>query len=126
MLIILRNSGCKTAVVSNKADFAVKKLCDKFFPSLFDAVVGEKSGIARKPAPDTVNAVLKELNILKENAVYIGDSDVDIQTAANAHMDCISVSWGFRSTEFLQNNGAAIIANKPDDIRDIILDDINL
>lgn len=121
LLLNLRKAGCKTAVVSNKADFAVKKLCDKYFPSLFDVAVGEKDGIARKPAPDTVNTVLKELGIAKENAVYIGDSDVDIQTAANANMDCISVSWGFRDTEFLKQSGAKIIADKPKDIENMVL-----
>lgn len=118
----LRKSGCHTAVVSNKADYAVQELCRKYFNGCFDYAVGEREGISRKPSPDSVNEVLEKLSISRKNAVYIGDSDVDIMTAANADMDCISVSWGFRDCEFLKKHGASLIVDSPDEIQKIILD----
>ena len=105
----LRSKGFKTAVVSNKADYGVQQLCAQFFPNLFDFALGERNGIKRKPEPDSVFAVMKKFGISKSNTVYIGDSDVDIQTAHNAGIKCISVSWGFRSKQFLQEHGADII-----------------
>lgn len=116
MLQSLRRAGVKTAVVSNKADPAVQKLAAHYFPGLFDAAVGEKPGIARKPSPDTVNAVLEKLQIDRSEAVYIGDSDVDIATAANAQMDHIIVTWGFRDIPFLREHGARVLADHPEEI----------
>lgn len=115
----LKDEGCKIAVVSNKADFAVRQLCEQYFPNLFDFVVGEREGIRRKPAPDSVLEVLERLGVSKENTLYIGDSDVDIQTAKNACVDQISVEWGFRKREFLVEHGAAYIVKRPEDILDI-------
>ena len=117
----LRKAGCKTAVVSNKADFAVQELCRKYFDGLFDVAVGEREGILRKPAPDSVLEVLKQLNIEKGDAVYIGDSEVDIETACNAEMDEIAVTWGFRKREFLEEKGAKRIVDKPKEIAEIVL-----
>ncbi|MGN0518221.1 MAG: HAD family hydrolase [Acutalibacteraceae bacterium] len=119
----LKNNGIKLAVVSNKADFAVQSLCQQYFGGLFDCVIGERSGVRRKPAPDTVNEVISTLKAERSDVVYIGDSDVDIQTAKNAGLDCISVSWGFRNTEFLKKNGAKTIVNAPNDILNIVLCD---
>lgn len=113
LLETLRSTGMRTAVVSNKADYAVQTLCADYFPGLFDAVAGEREGIRRKPCPDAVNAVLKALSVSPEQAVYIGDSDVDIETAHNAAMPCISVNWGFRPTEFLTAHGASCILSTP-------------
>lgn len=121
LLKSLKNAGCLTAVVSNKADYAVQELCRRYFPGLFDSVAGERQGIRKKPAPDTVNAVLAHLGISQSEAVYVGDSDVDIMTAANAHMDIISVDWGFRSRECLINAGAKIIVSSPYESAEIIL-----
>lgn len=121
LLTSLREKGCKTAVVSNKADYAVKSLCERYFKGLFDCAVGEREGVKRKPAPDSVNAVLAELGAERERAVYIGDSDVDIQTAENAGMDAIIVEWGFRDREFLIENGAKILVKEPKDILNEIL-----
>ncbi len=112
----LRQSGMKTAVVSNKADYAVQILCKDYFPGMFDAVAGEREGIRRKPAPDAVQAVLQALQISKEKAIYIGDSDVDIETAENAGMSCISVAWGFRDREFLLRHGAQKIISRPEEL----------
>ncbi len=112
----IREQGIKTAVVSNKADYAVQTLCADYFPGMFDAVAGEREGIRRKPAPDAVFAVLELLNMTPAQAVYIGDSDVDIQTAANAGMPCISVEWGFRSREFLLAHGAQKLISRPEEL----------
>jgi len=118
MLLNLRARGYKIAVVSNKFDAAVKDLCEKYFTGLIDIAAGEneKLGIRKKPAPDTVNHVLKELNISNDEAVYVGDSDVDIQTAENAGMHCISVLWGFRTRSFLEENQAEIFVQTPNEI----------
>lgn len=114
LLSRLQEQGIKLAVVSNKADYAVKALCEQYFPGVFDEAVGERVGIARKPAPDTVNEVLKNLQIDKSQAVYIGDSEVDVQTARNAEMDCIAVDWGFREASVLKEAGAEIIVSTPE------------
>ncbi len=116
LLAALREQGCMLAVVSNKADFAVQTLCEKYFPNTFDAVAGERAGVRKKPAPDTVNAVLARLGASREEAVYIGDSEVDIETAKHAEMDCISVDWGFRTRAALLQAGAKRIASSPREI----------
>ena len=116
----LRRMGLKTAVVSNKADYAVQTLCADYFPELFDAVAGEKDGIRRKPAPDAVFAVLDALQIPAEQALYIGDSDVDIATAENSGMPCISVEWGFRDREFLLRHGARKLISSPDELLSLL------
>lgn len=116
LLTSLRERGVKIAVVSNKADTAVKTLCEQYFPGFFHEAVGERAGIARKPAPDTVNEVLKNLQTKKAKAVYIGDSEVDVQTAQNAGLDCIAVSWGFRDVTVLKAAGAQNIVAAPEDL----------
>ncbi|MBP3579458.1 MAG: HAD-IIIA family hydrolase [Lachnospiraceae bacterium] len=113
LLASLKKKGVRLAVVSNKADYAVKALCEQYFQGYFDEAVGERIGIARKPAPDTVQEVLKNLQIEKAQAVYIGDSEVDVQTAKNAEMDCIAVDWGFRDKEVLEEAGAERIVSTP-------------
>lgn len=112
----LRESGCMTAVVSNKADFAVQSLCRDYFPGLFDFVVGEREGIRRKPFPDSVLEVLETLQVDRADAVYVGDSEVDIQTAQNAGLDMLAVGWGFRGERFLKEQGARTVLGKPEDI----------
>lgn len=112
----IRNRGYHTAVVSNKADQAVRMLCDKYFAGLFDIAVGERNGISRKPAPDSVNEVLASLQIGRERGIYIGDSDVDIATARNAGMDEIIVTWGFKDLFFLQEMGAKCLVSDPGEI----------
>lgn len=117
----LRANGVKTAVVSNKADYGVRELCKEYFDGLFDYAVGEKEGIRRKPAPDSVNEALRVLGIDKSEAVYIGDSDVDFETAKNAELPCISVLWGFRDEEFLREKGATLFVHDPAEIFDIVM-----
>lgn len=109
LLFALKENNVKRAVVSNKGDFAVKILIDDYFPDLFEISVGEKQGVRKKPYADSVNEVLRLLGCKKEETVYIGDSEVDIQTAKNAGLACISVSYGFRSKEFLKENDASLI-----------------
>lgn len=116
LLRTLRQQGIKTAVVSNKIDFAVQDLVLRYFDGLFDMAVGDRPGMARKPAPDSVYAVLDGLHIDKEACVYVGDSDVDIDTARNAGLDSIIVTWGFRDREFLAARGASVFAEKPEDV----------
>ncbi len=96
----LGQAGIRTAVVSNKFDSAVKGLCHAYFGTRIPVAIGESQGVARKPTPDTVFRALEELGAGTGRAVYVGDSDVDIQTAANAGLPCLSVSWGFRDAEF--------------------------
>lgn len=118
MLSNLKSKGIKIAVVSNKFDLAVKELCKKYFEGFIDFAAGENEaqGIKKKPAPDTVISVLNEFNFAPEDAVYVGDSDVDIMTAKNSQMPCISVTWGFRDEKFLLENGATILINAPSEI----------
>ena len=110
LLARLRAEGIRTAVVSNKADFAVQTLCRDYFPGLVDCAVGERAGIPKKPAPDSVQEVLRALKISREQAVYVGDSEVDVVTARNAGMDGILVLWGFRDRQTLERAGAKTIA----------------
>lgn len=118
MLSNLKSKGIKIAVVSNKFDLAVKELCKKYFEGFIDFAAGENEaqGIKKKPAPDTVISVLTEFNFAPEDAIYVGDSDVDIMTAKNSKMPCISVTWGFRDKKFLLENGATILINAPSEI----------
>lgn len=114
MLDRLGKAGFHLAIVSNKFDSAVKGLCQTYFGDLIPVAIGESEGVERKPAPDTVFKALKELGVSAEGAVYIGDSDVDIATARNAGLPCISVSWGFRDEDFLLSHGATEIVADPD------------
>ena len=116
MLRALKAQGKRLCVISNKVDYAVKLLMDQFFPGFFETVLGEREGIRRKPAPDSLLAVMEELGLSKEECVYIGDSDTDILTAKNAGIDPISVSWGFRTEDFLKSHGAEKIVNKVEDL----------
>ncbi|MBP3571121.1 MAG: HAD family hydrolase [Clostridia bacterium] len=121
MLAALRERGIRVAVVSNKFDAATKQLCEKYFGDLVEVAIGEREGVRKKPAPDTVYEALKELGVTAEGAVYIGDSDVDIQTARNCGMPCISVTWGLRDEEFLIGNGATILSHTPKDLLPLII-----
>lgn len=114
-LAALKARGCHLAVVSNKMMAATQELCHHFFPDTIEVAIGEDeaAGIRRKPAPDTVFAALKTLGGGKEDATYVGDSDVDIQTARNAGLPCISVLWGFRDRDILISHGAQTFISHP-------------
>ena len=116
LLCQLRTAGVYTAVLSNKADFATQALCKQYFAGLFDAVAGEKEaeGIPKKPAPDAVFALMRALGVDAAQTVYIGDSEVDVQTAANAGVDAVLVSWGFRTKAELLAAGASLVVDTPD------------
>ena len=111
LLARLKEVGLRLAVVSNKVDYGVKALCGRFFPGIFDAAVGETPEVAKKPAPDMVDKVLAELGTVRDRAVYIGDSEVDIATARNAGLDEVIVSWGFRDPDFLREQGAKLVVD---------------
>ena len=113
--------GARLAVVSNKPDEAVKPLAKEFFEGLLSVAVGESLSVRRKPAPDTVFAAAKELAVDIAQCVYIGDSEVDIATAKNAGMDCISVSWGFRTAEELTQAGASVIVSTAAELLEYLL-----
>lgn len=112
----LKLRGIKMAVVSNKLDSAVKNLCRQYFADYITTAYGETDQIARKPAPDAVFAALNELGVTPDEALYVGDSDVDIATAKNAGMECISVTWGFRDREFLKKHGASTLIDFPTEL----------
>ena len=116
MLDRMNSLGLKLAIVSNKADFAVKELREIFFGETIITAIGERKGVSRKPAPDSVFAAVRELGSDLSKAVYVGDSDVDIMTARNAGIPCISVSWGFKGRRFLEEHGAETIIDYPTDI----------
>ena len=120
LLYALREKGIRTAVVSNKPDPAVKKLAMDCFENLFDAAAGEQSSIRRKPAPDMVEAVLKDFGIAPEEALYIGDTEIDVQTAENTGMPCVCVSWGFRPVDFLESLGPFAIIDSPMQLLDLL------
>ena len=107
MLEELKVKNYKMAIVSNKFDAAVKSLNTDFFSAWIPVAIGESAGVQKKPAPDTVFAAMRELGSAPENCIYVGDSDVDLQTAQNAGLAYILVSWGFRDREFLIAAGAA-------------------
>jgi HAD hydrolase, family IA, variant 1 len=112
----LKGRGKKLAIVSNKFYAATQELAKHFFPDTIEIAIGERYNIRKKPAPDTVLEALKQLNASKAGAVYIGDSDVDIMTAKNCELPCISVLWGFRDKEFLIKHGGKIFVDKPSEI----------
>lgn len=102
----LKSAGVRTGVVSNKYDGAVKALCLKHFGDLVDVAIGEQPGFKRKPEPDSVLEAMRLLGAVRESTLYVGDSDVDVETARNAGLKCVGVSWGFRPRESLVEAGA--------------------
>lgn len=116
MLERLKAAGKGMAVVSNKFYAATQELCAHFFGEYIEVAIGEREDIRKKPAPDTVVEALRSLGAGAEDAVYVGDSDVDIMTARNSGLPCISVLWGFRDRDFLTGNGATDFARRPEDV----------
>ena len=117
----LRQSGVQTAVVTNKTDFAANALCDKFFPDCFHTVIGARDNLAKKPSPDGVHQALTQMNVQRAHAVYVGDSDVDFQTAKNAGLDCILVSWGFRDKALLEKLQPLAVADDAKSLQNLLL-----
>ena len=114
----LKRRGVKTAIVTNKNIEAARAMRDELFSDTIDCIYGEDEahGVNKKPAPDTVFKALEELNASKEDAVYIGDSEVDIKTAANAGLPCLAVSWGFRTREEQEAAGGEYFVEQPADL----------
>lgn len=120
MLKALREEGYKIAVLSNKFDSAVKELSKKYFGELVDLAVGQKEGVKEKPSPLGIQEIAKELDTDVETCIMVGDSEVDIQTANNAGIDCISVTWGYKNIDFLYDNGATKLVYTPEDILELL------
>ncbi len=123
----LHDRGVRQAIVSNKLQGGVTELHEEWFRGIIDVAIGETPEVNRKPAPDMVNkavAALKKMSGIAPDApveaVYIGDSDVDIETAHNACLPCISVLWGFRDKDFLISHGATTFAKTPQDILELM------
>ena len=118
----LKEKGVKMAVVSNKPDAAVKKLSREYFGDRLDYAIGPSDGVRCKPYPDMAETALKALGIAKKDAVFVGDSEVDVQTGLNAGLDVIAVSWGFRSREVVIEAGAKMIADDAGELEKLILE----
>lgn len=120
MLHELKSAGYHLAIVSNKLQSGVDELYEHYFSDTIEVAVGERPELNRKPAPDMVLLALEKLGVSTEEAVYVGDSDVDVATARNSGLPCISVLWGFRDKEFLVQHGAHCFAQTPEEICRII------
>lgn len=120
LLGALKEQGYPMAVVSNKPDSAVEILCREHFPGVFSAVTGEVAGLPRKPAPDLVFRAAAALGLEPASCVYIGDSEVDVQTARNAGMRCVSVLWGFRDRAYLESEGAVCFCRTPAELPQLL------
>ena len=123
MLKALHEKGYKTAIISNKVDSAVKELNTTFFSEYIDVAIGEneKAGIKRKPAPDMADKAMELLGVTPDEVVYVGDSEVDLETAAASNLPCIAVTWGFRDREYLASLGAEVFADTPMEVVERII-----
>lgn len=121
LLQLLKQNHIAMAIVSNKNDAAVKELSRYYFADYIDVAIGEREGIRKKPAPDSVFEAMRLLGVEKEQAVYVGDSDVDRETAANAGLACVSVTWGFREEEMLRELQPEYLIKKPEELIGVVL-----
>ncbi len=119
----LRARDIKQAIISNKGDAAVQSLAREFFPGLLETAVGESATVRRKPDPDAVLAAAERMGVAVENCVYVGDTEVDLATARSAGMDCLIVSWGFRSEAQLRAAGAERIAHTAEELEGFIVNE---
>ena len=119
LMATLKAEGFRLAVVSNKPDRTTRTLAARFFPEL-DGAMGQREGIASKPAPDMVRAALDQLHAAPEETLYVGDSEVDVATARNAGLDMIGVAWGFRGRAALEAAGAPLVADTPEQLLDML------
>lgn len=117
----LRSAGMKIAMVSNKDESAARKLCDRHLGGLLDYAAGAREGVRKKPSPEPIDAALSALGVRRSEAVCVGDSEVDVETAKNAGMDFIAVDWGFRGREDLLAAGASVIASDMGELARLIL-----
>ncbi|MBQ9760762.1 MAG: HAD family hydrolase [Clostridia bacterium] len=112
----LRERGVRIGVLSNKQDHLLRKICTGMFGDRIDCIVGTVPDRPTKPDPYLAKKLAESLGVDTRDCIMIGDSDVDIRTAENAEMQCISVSWGYRDREFLLQNGAKAIASTPEEL----------
>ena len=119
LISALGAKGIGTAVVSNKLDAAVKGLCKKHFP-LLTCAFGVTQESERKPSAANVNKTLSLLGVKREEALYVGDSEVDVQTAQNAGLDMVGVTWGYRSRKLLLSSGAKVLVDRPEEILGLV------
>lgn len=117
----MKKCGFRMAIVSNKADPMVQLLRTLYFDDLIPVAVGELDGVARKPAPDMVYIAMERLGCTAEGTVYIGDSEVDIETARNAGLPCLSVDWGFREETILRKAGAETVYHSPAELQEALI-----
>ena len=122
MMEALRKAGVKQAVISNKQDSAVRQLAEQHFPGLLEVAVGESATVRRKPNPDAVLAALREMGVSRDEAVYVGDTEVDLRTAENAGLACAAVGWGFRTEEQLRTAGAGHVFHTADELLNWLLE----
>ena len=120
LLTALRKRGIKVAVLSNKIDSASQQLIEYFFPGKTDVVFGEHVGVPRKPDPTSCRMVMQQLGVQPEQVLYVGDSGTDMQTAKNAGLYAVGVTWGFRSKEVLLEYGADVFVHRPEQILQIL------
>lgn len=120
LLLDLDRYNYKIAIVSNKFDSAVKELAKEYFGDFIDIAIGESEIVKRKPAPDSVFAAIKELGSDINKTIFVGDSETDVQTAKNAGIPCIGVTWGFRTREVLRNEGADYLIDTPKELLTLI------
>ena len=120
LLAQLRRRGLKLAIISNKPDAAIQPFAAGVFRGLVDYAVGELPGVPRKPEPDLLRLAAEHLGVPLSRCLYVGDSEVDLQTAQNAAIDCICVTWGFRTEEALRSSGAATLASTPEALLELI------
>ena len=112
----LKKGGAILTVLSNKDDDAVGVLCDKYFPNVFEYTAGNRTDRKRKPDPASVHDIINKYGLTPNDTVYIGDSEVDVLTAKNANVDCVTVTWGFRDRDMLIDAGATIIADNMEEL----------
>lgn len=117
----LKHRGFRMAIVSNKVDSALKELAELYFKGLMELAIGDAEGLRRKPHPDKLLDALETMGVAKDRAVYIGDTEVDLQTAENAEVDCICVSWGYRDRPALLDAGARVIIDSPEALLRLVL-----
>lgn len=120
MLKSLKEKGIRTAVCTNKAHHMAVEIADKMFGGVFETVIGQSETRPLKPDPFSPREIMEKFSASPEETVFIGDSGVDMQTAANSGTHSIGVLWGFRTIEELKENGGQHFAAAPSDILDII------
>ena len=120
LLAILKERGVKMGIISNKVDAAVQQLNRQFFETYMDIAIGEREGVRRKPAPDSLLFAMEALNATAETTLYVGDSEVDYETAKAAHLRCALVTWGFRDESELRTLNADFYINKAEELLELV------